>query len=622
MGWASFFLSKGLPGNTMASVKRAVLLLTFLLLGKPLYGQTRPLVCTVTINSADEGEIFRSHLREDFDFLELTGLGEGQDWFEEACKQGIQCDILLISGHFAGTFFGKSGRYLSLDQLQRKACHSVCDGILKRPKEVFLFGCNTTAGKEADQRTPEQYARDLVEENGFSRGVAEELAIFRYSPLGQQTRARMAQVFPHARIYGFHSKAPLGPQVRWRLRHYFQSPSKRDYRTHWENVSIGEENKPWLSAMKGLHIRSVVGDPGMENPVCILEGDGPIYRKLDWINEVLEDENRTLAYIPMLDDYLRDLEKQFGPWEEMPTSELVLLESIQFNRTARERVTELLQTPGRGMLRARVRVLNFARRVGWYDEGYYRSRLKELLGGLFRHNLNREKRDSVCFMGVVLDLKLEDLPKGPWNYFTVSALGCVRPSDPHIHRRLGGLLSSPREKMLKVALWALGEMGTEEPSIQMEVVGLLAQGGRLLRSEAGRTLAKMNPQAPEVYQSIVNLLQVPSLRSEIGWLLGKIRLKDPEGYVPMVELLKDGDARVRSVAHWILGKHRPGGPTIQRRLVELLGDSEAEVCTGAAILLEKLKPWDGQTHQLLQEQKNTTLCPYGALLASEALKKS
>ena len=220
------------------------------LLGLPshsLYGK-RPLVCTVTINSSDEREVFQNYLKKDFDFLELTDLDGGKEWFYQSCRQNIECDILLVSGHFGGVFFGESGYRLSQDELQRRACQPVCDGILKRPKEVFLFGCNTTAGKEPDWRRPQRYVRDLVE-SGFSRGLAEQVATFRYSPVGQRTRDRMRQVFPHARIYGFDSNAPLGFQIRWRLRNYFQSIPRGITARIWEDCRWGRRTgfglMPW-----------------------------------------------------------------------------------------------------------------------------------------------------------------------------------------------------------------------------------------------------------------------------------------------------------------------------------------------------------------------------------------
>ena len=74
-------------------------------------------VCTMTINSADESLSFQQNLSsEHFEFIELVPvldssniLKKGKDderWLSKACRQtDVQCDILIISGHFAGMFF-------------------------------------------------------------------------------------------------------------------------------------------------------------------------------------------------------------------------------------------------------------------------------------------------------------------------------------------------------------------------------------------------------------------------------------------------------------------------------------------------------------------------------------
>ena len=125
----------------------------------------KPTVCTVTINSPDEKEVFQNYLKEDFN--EENIFSSQKDWFLGACQSGFQCDTLVISGHFEGSFFGSSGYRLSLSELQRGSCQESCSGILKKSKEGFLFGCNTTAGKTADHRSSEEYTRLLIENTYF-----------------------------------------------------------------------------------------------------------------------------------------------------------------------------------------------------------------------------------------------------------------------------------------------------------------------------------------------------------------------------------------------------------------------------------------------------------------------
>ena len=59
-------------------------------------------VCTITVNSPDEKEAFRRALPADrFRFVELVERGR-PDWLASACRQGVRCDVLVISGHYDG----------------------------------------------------------------------------------------------------------------------------------------------------------------------------------------------------------------------------------------------------------------------------------------------------------------------------------------------------------------------------------------------------------------------------------------------------------------------------------------------------------------------------------------
>ncbi|MGZ5037283.1 MAG: hypothetical protein ACXWGT_10995, partial [Usitatibacter sp.] len=57
-------------------------------------------VCTITVNSSDEREAFRRFLpKEKYDFVELLEKGR-PDWLRSSCEKGVQCDVLVVSGHF------------------------------------------------------------------------------------------------------------------------------------------------------------------------------------------------------------------------------------------------------------------------------------------------------------------------------------------------------------------------------------------------------------------------------------------------------------------------------------------------------------------------------------------
>ena len=184
------------------------------------------LVCTITLNSTDERDQLerrysRGASKGRFTFLELTDLSEpyaNGGWFQRACQlmstSGLQCDQLVISGHFGGEFSGDTRPHrLSLLTLEQMACDQACSNVLNSPAEVFLLGCNTLSGKEQDSRTPEQYIQILMSHDD-SRIEAERVADERYGSTQVSNRERMMSVFSNRQqIYGFDSVAPLGANI-------------------------------------------------------------------------------------------------------------------------------------------------------------------------------------------------------------------------------------------------------------------------------------------------------------------------------------------------------------------------------------------------------------------------
>src|SRR4030095_13362912 len=104
-------------------------------------------VCTITVNSADEKEAFRRNLPPDkYQFVELVERGR-PDWLESACRQGVRCDVLVVSVHCDGgnEFFADNvgaSEFLPVDEMERVSCSASCPGLFSQLKEVYLFGCN------------------------------------------------------------------------------------------------------------------------------------------------------------------------------------------------------------------------------------------------------------------------------------------------------------------------------------------------------------------------------------------------------------------------------------------------------------------------------------------------
>ena len=392
---------------------------------------TKPTVCSMTLSSKDEREVFKKHLGGSFNFVELVNPTD-TEWLKTGCESQIQCDILVVSGYFAGSFFGSSGR-LSIETLNNRSCRRSCKGFFESPKEVFLFGSHTMAGEQPDSRSMQEYADILHNEHPgvFTKLMAKETAAYRYSPLGTQTQDRMKKIFRNARIYGFHSIAPSGKHISPKLHKYFKS-IHGDYRSHLKKFPTEEENTFWSEAMEGLHVRSANGDENGDeySESCILFSYQPLSEQLSWIDSVFASQN-FLTYALDISEYLYSIEMMFGPYGlNWPKNNQVLVEHLRLHKRAKAKIGAFLEEPIEGLLAIQLNLLGLGFMLDWYSSSERRVIQKRLLGDLFSTNLTLEQRDLVCSLGnIQIDLTLEDLPQEKWNVYTIRALWCVRTSE-------------------------------------------------------------------------------------------------------------------------------------------------------------------------------------------------
>src|SRR4051812_3376147 len=164
-------------------------------------------VCTITVNSPDEKQALAARLpKARYKFVELVEKGR-DDWLHSACEKHVQCDVLVISGHFnAGeTFYSDKvdvDEHLQVDELERAACSASCPNLFSHLKEVYLFGC------ESLNPDATKYS----------------------SSYGESGRDRMRRIFPNVpSIYGFYSSAPVGPTAAMLLNKYFDRGGARDF---------------------------------------------------------------------------------------------------------------------------------------------------------------------------------------------------------------------------------------------------------------------------------------------------------------------------------------------------------------------------------------------------------
>src|SRR6185503_8278155 len=136
----------------------------------------RKTVCTITVNSADEKDTFRRYLPSDqYDLVERGR----PDWLASACRAGVRCDVLLISGHFDGGDEFYSDRVdaresLPVDEMERASCSDSCPALFSQLREVYLFGCNTLNPDKLSTASAE-VTRALLR-SGHSAADAERVA--------------------------------------------------------------------------------------------------------------------------------------------------------------------------------------------------------------------------------------------------------------------------------------------------------------------------------------------------------------------------------------------------------------------------------------------------------------
>ena len=556
-------------------------------------------VCAITINSNHEINLFKKSLsKEQWNFIELTDYADKDtkdsnpnSWFLNSCKAKVTCDILVISGHFGGTFFGESAFKLPLEELEKNTCNTSCDGIINQPKEVFLFGCNTLAGKEKDNRSPEQYLQVLIDD-GFSRQQAEQVVAFRYSALGNSFSSRMSQVFQNTpRIYGFSSIGPSGKTVEPLLNKYLQS-TKAEYQNFdkYNHTIKSETNKKLFSALKDSAIAQTSGltvtNPSLKNvdrPYCYLENkDVSRYNKLKYVTEVLLS-GRSLTMIPYIKDFIHTLIEK----KDISAEEKLLLQQISSSGQVRADFDKITNLEGDVYLGIRISAMKLMKDLSLVTKDQYNRFISESVD--FSQKITLDKKDLICSLGIQLDIdplkvSLENLDN---NYF-FSIIECLKPNNenfqlvianimknaprPSIRRGAASYLRQIKPKsetihmliietmkndkysnVRKEAMYLLEDVGTKNQYIQMIIAETMTKDqDPTMRSLAARSLRRIKPSNEAIHMMIAETMtkdEDPDIRITAARLLGEIGSKNKNIHLMIAETIKNDESKyVRKAA--------------------------------------------------------------------------
>ncbi len=397
------------------------------------------LACFMTINSVEEKATFTKNLNPaEWDLVEFVGTTPGaptSGWIDAICKSGIQCDLEVISGHFAGNFFGKSGMILSLEEMNNHSCAADCSGVLNHPREVYLFGCNTLAGKDHDSRTPQEYF-DILVADGIPRDQAARIVEDRYSPFGQDNRGKMQRSFsgvPY--LYGFYSKGPLGADIEPILKKYFQQLG--DYTAHFDQIAKNGMNatkNPNLvigGLLAGKNFYQIPGlDPGSDEyeanrPICALsDGRTPIGDRVDVAIHLLNGD-RMISFLPSLETFFR------LNYRQIRDQAADKFRSIQKLEKPRAMLLASIDTVF--LFATKLKWVRFAREIGWLDDAALDTRLQDLVAKKFAETpIAADIGTAVCdvgyhgFLGLDFTAVLSVLRADHWTTRSaVRAMGCA-----------------------------------------------------------------------------------------------------------------------------------------------------------------------------------------------------
>ena len=127
-----------------------------------------------------------------------------------------KCDSLVLSGHHAGDWFGKTGK-LRLKDMEALSCNPKYKSWFDNIKALWLDGCNTVTDKFVKSKgiikTPDSETVRVLEKMDQTKLKKKHIKIVQQSysaSLDENTpfSSRYLRMFPNTQIYGFNGAAP------------------------------------------------------------------------------------------------------------------------------------------------------------------------------------------------------------------------------------------------------------------------------------------------------------------------------------------------------------------------------------------------------------------------------
>jgi hypothetical protein len=353
-------------------------------------------VCTITVNSPNERDSFRRNLPPgDYQFVELVERGR-PDWLASACQQKVQCDALIISGHFDGgeEFYTDrldDSEYLSVEEMERASCSDSCPGVFAQLKEVYLFGCNTLK-PEPRQTATEDIVRALLRSGGSPADALKAAGVLGEKYAGSN-RDRMRHIFKDVPvIYGFSALAPLGRTAGPLLDRYFQSAPTPE-------IGTGQVSGKLMGAFSQTALTATPGLSGAE-PQAAVRRDACQFidsrlsdpQKVAFMHEVLQREP---AEVRMFIGHLERFAASIKPAQRLAGKTAAEFAAIAGDQTARGRYLEAARDADDST--QRMRMMALARNIGWLTPAQEQAELvRTIADHIARDRVGRDEVELAC----------------------------------------------------------------------------------------------------------------------------------------------------------------------------------------------------------------------------------
>lgn len=510
-------------------------------------------VCTITVNSPDERDSFRRHLPAgDYRFVELVERGR-KDWLASACQQRVQCDALIISGHFDGgdEFYTDrldQSEYLSVEEMERASCSDSCPGVFSNLKEVYLFGCNTLKS-EARQSVTDDIVRGLLR-SGHSQPDAARVAALLGEQHAGSNRDRMRAIFKDVPvIYGFSALAPLGRTAGPLLDRYFQSAPVPE-------IGSGQVSGKLLAAFSKTALTVTPGlsdaepQAGLRRDACQFVDDRlSTAQQVAFFHQVLQ---RDMAEVRMLLGHLERFAASIGPAQRVAGATAAAFATVAGDQAVRGRYLEAARDADEPAIRTRMMAL--ARSIGWLSPAQEQAEfMRTMADQVARNRIGRDEVDLACSRARQdgSDPALQALATGVLKAGKVApaaAMACL--GSVEAHARVVRAVSSVHVDDITIAqaylrhrpLADVGELRALAAAIarmpasdaQVRALETLAQQ-RLSDPESLREIARLFPQARsvQVQRAIASVLIRSDYRvlgqADLARSLKQHRLKSPDG---------------------------------------------------------------------------------------------